>query len=99
MAVIISDTFGRAWREGHVNFAIGVAGLKPLVDYRGTVDAAGKALRVTTMAVADELASAAELVTAKADNVPATIVRGYGHAEGPDGAGALVRERSKDLFR
>ena len=99
VAVIISDTFGRAWREGHVDFAIGVAGLKPLLDYRGTVDASGKELRITTMAVADELAAAAELVTAKADNVPAAIVRGYRHAEGPDGASALLRERSKDLFR
>ena len=70
VAVVVSDTFGRAWREGHVNFAVGVAGMSPMNDYRGTVDAHGQTLRVTTIAAADELASAAELVMAKAIQVP-----------------------------
>ena len=99
VAVIISDTFGRAWREGHVNFAIGVAGISPLKDYKGTPDAYGRILKVTNIAIADEMASAAELVTAKAINVPAAIVRGYEYAQEPDGIRHVVRERSRDLFR
>ena len=99
VAVIISDTFGRAWREGHVNFAIGVAGMSAIKDYRGTPDAYGATLKVTNMAVADELASAAELVTAKAIHVPVAIVRGYQYHQGPDGIQALLRDRSRDLFR
>ena len=99
VAVIISDTFGRPWREGHVNFAIGVAGINPIKDYRGTPDAYGEILRVTSIAVADELASVGELVSAKAIGVPVAIVRGYGYEQGPDGVGALLRNRSMDLFR
>ena len=99
VAVIISDTFGRAWREGHVNFAIGVAGMNALKDYRGTTDAHGSILRVTVIAAADELAAAAELVTGKAINVPATIVRGYRFSPGPDGVQGLIRHPSRDLFR
>ena len=99
VAVIISDTFGRAWRDGHVNFAIGVAGMDPIVDYRGTPDAYGNILKVTAIAVADELASAAELVMAKADNVPVAIVRGYRYPAGPGGVRDLLRDRSADLFR
>jgi coenzyme F420-0:L-glutamate ligase/coenzyme F420-1:gamma-L-glutamate ligase len=98
-AVVISDTFGRAWRDGHVNFAIGVAGMDPIVDYRGTADAHGYVLKVTAIAVADELASAAELVLAKADKVPVAIVRGYRYPPGPGGAAGLLRDRSTDLFR
>ena len=100
VAVIVSDTFGRAWREGHANFAIGVAGMNPMVDYRGTRDAQGVELKVTTIAAADELAAAAELVTAKAIQVPVAIVRGYGFL--PDdgsGSAALVRDRARDMFR
>ena len=99
VAIVISDTFGRAWREGHVNFAIGVAGVDPIKDYRGTPDAQGRILKVTSIAVADELAGAAELVMAKAINVPVAIVRGYGYPPHPGGAQALVRDRSTDLFR
>ena len=99
VAVIISDTFGRAWREGHVNFAIGVAGMSAIKDYRGTPDAYGTTLNVTNIAVADELASAAELVTAKAIHVPVAIVRGYQYPQGQGGISALLRDRSKDLFR
>ena len=98
--VIVSDTFGRAWREGHGNFAIGVSGMDPLRDYRGETDASGKVLKVTNIAVADELAGAAELVMAKVINVPVAIVRGYAYSC-VDGASitSLLRERSRDLFR
>ncbi len=77
LAVIVTDTFGRPWREGHLNFAIGVAGMEPLLDYSGQTDPAGYELRVTRMAVADELAAAAELAHGKLDRVPVAIVRGY----------------------
>ena len=98
--MIVSDTFGRAWREGHGNFAIGVSGMEPLKDYRGEIDASGKLLRVTNIAVADELAGAAELVMAKVINVPVAIVRGYAYS-GTDNASIapMLRERSRDLFR
>ena len=99
LAVIITDTVGRAWREGHTNFAIGVAGMNPMQDYRGTADSYGKILKVTNMAVADELASASELVTAKSIGVPVAIVRGYKYPKGPDGVQALLRHRCRDLFR
>ena len=100
VGVVISDTFGRAWREGHSNFAIGVAGVEPMKDYRGTLDANGRELKVTTIAVADELTAAAEMVTAKSINVPVAIVRGYEHGtNSPDGIKPIIRERSRDLFR
>lgn len=99
VAVIISDTFGRAWREGHVNFAIGIAGIDPIVDYRGTIDASGKVLKVTSIAVADELASTAELVTAKSNNVPVSVVRGYEYSPESVPTSVLIRDRSRDLFR
>ena len=99
LALIISDTFGRAWREGQVNFAIGVAGLEPIRDYRGTPDALGNELKVTSIAVADELAATAELVMHKAAGIPVAIVRGYEYRRARGGYGALVRDRSRDLFR
>jgi coenzyme F420-0:L-glutamate ligase/coenzyme F420-1:gamma-L-glutamate ligase len=99
VAVIISDTFGRPWREGHTNVAIGLAGMLPFVDYVGQVDPHGYELRVSTLAVADELAAAAELVMGKLDNVPAAIIRGYPYPRGEGSARELVREREKDLFR
>ena len=100
VGVVISDTFGRAWREGHSNFAIGVDGVEPMKDYRGTLDANGRMLKVTTIAVADELAAAAEMVTAKAINVPVAIVRGYEHGtDSPDCIKPMIRDRSRDLFR
>ena len=77
VAIVISDTFGRAWRDGHANIAIGVAGMNPVKDYRGTLDVNGMVLKVTTIAAADELAAAAELVTAKAIQVPVALIRGY----------------------
>jgi coenzyme F420-0:L-glutamate ligase/coenzyme F420-1:gamma-L-glutamate ligase len=99
LAVIISDTFGRPWREGLVNVAIGVAGLEPLKDYRGLPDTEGRILKVTTLAVADELASAAELVMGKLDKVPAAVVRGYPYTPGEGRAKQLLRAPEKDLFR
>lgn len=98
--VVVSDTFGRAWREGHANIAVGVAGMNPVKDYRGTADANGMVLKVTTIALADELAAAAEPVTAKAIQVPAAIVRGcdYEPMEDADIAD-LIRPASRDLFR
>ncbi len=100
VAVVISDTFGRAWRDGHTNIAIGVAGMNPVKDYRGTLDVNGMVLKVTTIAAADELAAAAELVTAKAIQVPVALIRGYDLERMEDATIApLIRERSRDLFR
>ena len=98
-AVIVSDTFGRPWREGLVNVAIGVAGLEPLKDYCGLPDPEGHILRVTALAVADELASAAELVMGKLDRVPVAVIRGYRYAPGEGRAAQLIRTTDKDLFR
>ena len=97
-AVIVSDSFGRAWRQGTTDVAIGVAGLSPLVDLRGTVDARGRALEATVIAIADELAGAAELVMGKATNVPAVRIRGYHAVPGEGSARDLVMPRERDLF-
>jgi len=97
--VIVSDTFGRPWREGAGDVAIGVAGLEPLWDYRGKHDNDGRELHSTVIAVADELASAAELVTNKLTRVPAAIIRGYPYKPGESGIAPMIRERDKDLFR
>lgn len=99
LAVLITDTFGRPWREGHVNFAIGAAGMEPLRDYMGTFDPAGYELKVTRMAVADELAAAAELAQGKLDRVPVAVVRGYAFPQGCGTAKSLLRDPEKDLFR
>ena len=99
MAVIISDTFGRAWRRGHVNFAIGISGMKPIKDYRGTRDIYGYTLRVTQMAVADELAAAAELAMGKSDKIPVVIIRGYDYPRGDGSSKELIYPEEKDLFR
>ena len=104
LAVVISDTFGRPWRLGQTNVAIGSAGIDPIRTYSGQVDPAGYELRVTAIAVVDELAAAAELVMGKLDRVPLAIVRGYSYppveegAANP-GAAALVRGAATDLFR
>src|SRR5207249_10724188 len=97
--VVITDTFGRAWRLGHVNFAIGVSGLKPIKDYRGTRDMYRRVLRVTEIAVADELASAGELVMNKSDKVPVALVRGYRFRRGKGTGKDLLRPEELDLFR
>jgi coenzyme F420-0:L-glutamate ligase / coenzyme F420-1:gamma-L-glutamate ligase len=99
VAVIITDTFGRPWRTGQTNVAIGVAGMSPLVDYIGTRDTQGRELRVTIIAVADEIAGAAELVMGKVENVPAAIVRGYKYLPVEGSAAELIREPAQDLFR
>jgi coenzyme F420-0:L-glutamate ligase/coenzyme F420-1:gamma-L-glutamate ligase len=99
LAVIISDTFGRPWREGLVNVALGVAGLAPLIDYRGERDSHGRQMRVTVIAVADELASAAELVMRKTDGVPVVIIRGFDYDARESSAAELIRRPDLDLFR
>jgi coenzyme F420-0:L-glutamate ligase/coenzyme F420-1:gamma-L-glutamate ligase len=99
IAVIVSDTFGRAWREGVTNVAIGVAGLRPLLDYRGTVDSHGRPLTSTVIALADELAGAAEIVTGKSAGTPVAIARGAGEWVGDGNGRMLVRDGSRDLFR
>lgn len=100
VAVIVSDTFGRAWRLGLTDVAIGVAGLAAVVDLRGEQDARGRELQVTEVAIADEIAGAAELVMRKAAGVPAAIVRGLDPAWRRDGsARELVRAPGEDLFR
>jgi coenzyme F420-0:L-glutamate ligase/coenzyme F420-1:gamma-L-glutamate ligase len=99
LAVIISDTFGRPWREGFVNVAIGAAGLEPLKDYRGQADSEGHVLKATILAIADELAAAAELVMGKMDRVPVAVVRGYPYTHGEGGAKQMLRPPERDLFR
>jgi coenzyme F420-0:L-glutamate ligase / coenzyme F420-1:gamma-L-glutamate ligase len=100
VGVVISDTFGRAWRHGLTDVAIGVAGLAAVVDLRGDTDAFGRELQVTEVAVADEIASAAELVMGKAAGVPAALVRGLDPAWFREGsARELVRNPRDDLFR
>ncbi|MGH7851099.1 MAG: coenzyme F420-0:L-glutamate ligase [Thermodesulfobacteriota bacterium] len=99
IAVIITDTVGRPWREGLVDIAIGCWGIKPLRDYRGREDSKGLVLSATVMAVADEIASAAGLVMEKADSVPVVIVRGYGFEKGGGGAREMIRNPEDDLFR
>ncbi|MFQ6052695.1 MAG: coenzyme F420-0:L-glutamate ligase [Candidatus Bathyarchaeia archaeon] len=99
VAVIITDTWGRPWRLGQVDFAIGVAGMSPFRDYRGETDPFGYQLIVTNIAVADELASAAELAKGKLSNVPVVIIRGYDYPKGEGSARQLVRPIEDDLFR
>jgi coenzyme F420-0:L-glutamate ligase/coenzyme F420-1:gamma-L-glutamate ligase len=99
VAVVVSDTFGRAWRLGQTDVAIGVAGIDPFVDYRGTFDAQGREMTATRICVADELAGAAEIVMGKADGVCAAIVRGARTVRGRGAATQIVRPPSEDLFR
>lgn len=99
VAVIITDTFGRPFREGQVNVAIGLSGLKPLTDYRGLKDTFGKELKVTEIAVADEIASAAELAMGKLDLIPIAIIRGFRYKNTKGSSRELIRKRRNDLFR
>ena len=101
VGVIVSDTFGRPWRKGLVDVAIGCAGIAAVVDLRGTEDAAGHGLQVTEVAVADEIAAAAELVMGKADGVPVAIVRGLDPRWLRESSvkAEIVRPPSEDLFR
>jgi coenzyme F420-0:L-glutamate ligase/coenzyme F420-1:gamma-L-glutamate ligase len=98
VAVIVSDSFGRAWRQGTTDVAIGCAGLSPLLDLAGERDSTGYELHATVIAVADELAGAAELVRGKLDRIPVAIVRGY-PAAGDGTAAELVMPPDRDLFR
>ena len=101
-AVIVTDSFGRAWRHGQVDIAIGCAGLTPLDDWRGRTDATGRELRATAIAVADELAAAADLARTKDGSLPLVLVRGADrHVTADDGPGAaaLIRPEAEDLFR
>jgi coenzyme F420-0:L-glutamate ligase/coenzyme F420-1:gamma-L-glutamate ligase len=99
VAVVVTDTFGRAWREGHTNVAIGIAGLAPLKRYIGQRDPEGYELRVTEIAVADEIAAGSELVMGKLDRCPAAIVRGLRFEVSNETAREYVRPAAKDLFR
>ena len=99
LAVIICDSFGRAWREGITNVAIGVAGMQPLADYRGQTDPHGFPLSASILAVADELAAAAELVMGKTIGVPVAIIRNYAYKGGPGTARDLLIAPERDLFR
>ena len=96
--VVIADTFGRPWREGLVNVAIGLAGVRPLDDYRGQPDVFGRTLQVSVLASADEMASAAELVMGKARAIPVALLRGLEHT-GSGTAADLQRDPGRDLFR
>ena len=96
--VIVSDSFGRPWRNGIVNVAIGIAGLEGLVDLRGQPDASGRVMQSTVVAVADELASAADLVGGKVAQRPVVLVRGYEWKASPGSGAALVMEPGRDLF-
>jgi coenzyme F420-0:L-glutamate ligase/coenzyme F420-1:gamma-L-glutamate ligase len=99
VGVIVSDTFGRTWRRGVTDVAIGCAGVAAVVDLRGTTDSLGRTLEVTEVSVADELAGAAELVMGKIDRVPVALVRGFAFEPGEGGARAEVRPPERDLFR
>ncbi|MGH9508136.1 MAG: coenzyme F420-0:L-glutamate ligase, partial [Terriglobales bacterium] len=98
-AVLISDSFGRPWREGLVNVALGVAGIPALRDYRGRRDRSGRRLEATQMATADALAAAAELVMGKALGIPAALIRGVTVRGRASNGRALLRPRCRDLFR
>jgi len=98
IAVVVTDTFGRPWRHGLVDVAIGVSGLPAILDLRGTVDGSGHVLDVTEVAIVDEIAAAADLVMGKASRVPAAIVRGL-HLSGEGRAADLVRPAEGDMFR
>ncbi|HEY7418199.1 MAG TPA: coenzyme F420-0:L-glutamate ligase [Ktedonobacteraceae bacterium] len=98
-AIIISDTWGRPWRNGQVNMAIGIAGMDALIDYRGQYDAYGYELRASVIAVADELASAAELVMGKVARIPIALIRGYDFPPAGGGVRPLLRDSTSDMFR
>src|SRR2546421_9248918 len=99
IAVIISDTWGRPWRNGQVNMAIGVAGMEAIVDYRGQYDPYGYQLHASMLAVADELASAAEFVMGKIDHIPVALIRGYTYIPDEGSAKTLLRDPTTDMFR
>lgn len=99
VSVVISDTFGRPFRMGQTNCAIGISGMNPILDYAGTKDSFGKTLRVTAIAIADEICSAAELVMKKTTNCPIVIIRGYNFKNEPSTINNIIRPQDEDLFR
>jgi coenzyme F420-0:L-glutamate ligase / coenzyme F420-1:gamma-L-glutamate ligase len=99
LAIVIADTFGRPWREGLVNVAVGLAGFEPIISYLGETDPAGHVLQATILALADELASAAEPVMGKLDRIPVAIVRGVRWTAAEADSRPLLRDPSRDLFR
>ena len=99
VSVIIADTFGRPFRMGQTNCAIGISGMNPILDYAGTKDSFEKPLRITAIAIADELCSAAELVMKKATNCPIAVIRGYDFKNENSSINDLIRPQSEDLFR
>ena len=99
VAVVISDSFGRAWRHGITDVAIGVAGMDPVADYRGRRDPHGYPMEASVLAVADELAAAAELVMGKTDGIPLAIVRGYSYSPASSSARELLMPPERDMFR
>jgi coenzyme F420-0:L-glutamate ligase/coenzyme F420-1:gamma-L-glutamate ligase len=98
-AVIVSDTFGRPWRNGLTNVALGVAGLSAFIDYRGQTDSFGRLLQASVIAVADEIAAAAELVMGKVSGIPAAIVEGCNYIQAQGSGRSLIRSEEEDLFR
>jgi len=98
VAVIISDTFGRAWRKGQTNVAIGSSGIEPLSSYIGTTDSFGNELMATEIAIIDELAAASELVMNKVDEVPVAIIRGYSYNFSEKGVNEIIRGADEDFF-
>jgi coenzyme F420-0:L-glutamate ligase/coenzyme F420-1:gamma-L-glutamate ligase len=100
VAVVITDTFGRPFRNGQINVAIGVAGMKPIKSYIGSQDMHGRKLKVTEIAIADEIASAAELVMGKAGRIPVALVRGYEFEKAAESSiKQILRTKENDLFR
>ncbi len=99
LAVIISDTFGRPWREGLTNVALGVSGMKPFMDYRNQKDSFGNNIKATQIAVADELAAAAELAMGKTEAIPVALIRGFAYPEGNGCGRTIIRPSENDLFR
>ena len=99
IAVVVTDTFGRPWRRGLTDVAIGVSGIDPILDLRGTMDAHGRILDVTEVAIVDEIAAAADLVMGKATGIPVALVRGLDWRPGEGRATDLVRPAAEDMFR
>ena len=99
VAVVISDSFGRAWRHGITDVAIGVSGMDPVADYRGLDDPHGYLMEASVLAVADELAAAAELVMGKTEGIPLAVIRGYSYSPAPGNARELLMPPERDMFR
>jgi len=99
VAVMVSDTFGRPFRTGQTDCALGISGIKPIEDYRGTNDSAGRKLRVSEIAVADEICAAAELVKGKSRNCPVSVIRNFEFTASDDSISSLLRSEDGDLFR